>query len=55
METPLDGYKTYIVAAVGIAIVLLLYYRGDMGGTDVLETVLTLLGISGVRHRIERG
>jgi|GEM_PF-3467482 len=50
----LDGYKTYIVAAAGIGIVLLLYYRGDLAGDAVLETVLTLLGLSGLRHAVAK-
>lgn len=54
-RTPLDGYKTYIVAAAGIAVVIFLYSRGDLAADVVLQTVLTLLGIGTLRHGIQTG
>ena len=51
--TPLDGYKTYIVAAVGIGIGVLLYLRGDLTGGDLLQLVTSMLGLSALRHGVK--
>jgi hypothetical protein len=50
--TPLDGYKTYIVAAVGIGIAVMFYLRGDIDAAATMQNVLIFLGMGAVRHGI---
>lgn len=54
MNTPIDGYKTYIITALGIAAVIFFYYQGDVDGTAALPMILGFLGLGAVRHGISK-
>lgn len=54
-NTPLDGYKTYILVALGLAVCATLYVRGDLAGSDFLQNALMLLGFAGLRDGVDKG
>jgi hypothetical protein len=54
MSTPLDGYKTYIVGAVAIGLLIFFYLRGEVSGPMALSMILGFLGLGGIGHKIDR-
>lgn len=52
MTTPIDGWKTYAIAALGIIVVGVFYLRGDLSPEAALPAMLGLLGIGTLRHAI---
>lgn len=50
-----DGYKTYIVAACGIAYTLAQMWTGAIDQTTGVNLILGFLGLGAVRHGIAKG
>lgn len=48
----LKGYKTYILAAVGILTVIGSWLAGDMGTQEAVRTIFEALLAAAVRHGI---
>ncbi len=49
---PLDGYKTYIVAAVTIAVAIFFYTQGELEAPAAIAMILGALGAGSLRHGI---
>lgn len=54
MTTPMDGWKTYITAALGIAVLGVFYWRGDLSAEAALPLMLGFLGLGTIRHAIAK-
>ena len=46
----LNGYKTYIVAAVAVIYAVSGFFTGHLDANTAIETVLTALGAASLRH-----
>lgn len=48
----INGYKTYIVAAITIAYAVVEYWNGSVTQTGMVDMILAALGASAIRHGI---
>jgi len=48
----LNGFKTYIVAALGVAAAAYGYETGALDPSQALQAIITALGLSTLRHGI---
>ena len=49
---PLQGLKTYIVAAVGVVYALSALFTGHIDGNTAVQLLVTSLGLAGLRNAI---
>lgn len=49
----INGYKTYIVAAITIAYAVVEYWNGSVTQTEMVDMILAALGASAIRHGIQ--
>lgn len=50
MTTPLDGYKTYLVAVAVIGTAIFFYMRGEIDAPSSITMILGALGMGALRH-----
>jgi len=48
--TALNGYKTYIVAALGVVYAISGYFTGHVDANAAMEIIITSLAAAGIRH-----
>lgn len=55
MLSSLNGYKTYIVAAVTVVFALASWWAGTIDQSAAIAMILGALGLGGLRHGISTG